>query len=277
MSYKTILVHVDQSRRAPERIRIAAQFAIDNEAHLVGVATTGLSPFVFTDTGLAIPSILPQLDLLRGDAERALSTFETQVKALGVKSFEKRLVNDEAGAGLSLHARYCDLTVIGQIDMDESSPTVRSDFPEYVLMNCARPVLLIPAAGTFKHVGTRALVAWNGSSEATRALVSALPLLRRAQQVDVVVFGSEPESLLQVAHPGADIGLYLARHGIRAEVSQHPIDIDVGNALLSAAADASSDLIVMGAYGHSRFREILLGGATRTVLASMTVPIWMAH
>jgi nucleotide-binding universal stress UspA family protein len=114
--------------------------------------------------------------------------------------------------------------------------------------------------------------------EAARAVAGALPILRRARQVDLAVFNPEREPYeAHGADPGADIALFLARHGIRVEVRRLTVSTPVGEALMSVAADWSSDLIVMGAYGHSRFREMMLGGATRTALQSMTVPVLMMH
>lgn len=279
MSYKTILVHVDQSIHAAARIRVAAQIALADNGHLVGTAFTGLSPFVFSVSGLdpTVPPLLLQFDLLRQEGNRALDAFESQVRALGVASFERRLIEDEPGAGLSVQARYCDLVVLGQSDAHEVPPRQRTDFPEYVLLNCARPVLVVPVATVPEQVGKNVTVAWDASMEATRALTSAVPMLRRAEHVDVVVFNPDTEGDLHGEQPGADIGLYLARHGVHIEVHHQKSAADVGKALLSLALDSGSDLIVMGAYGHSRFREILLGGATRSVLASMHIPVWMSH
>ncbi len=277
MSYKTILVHVDGSKRASERIRIAARIAVAENAHLIGTAVTGLSQIALEGSGLdfSVPPWSVHLEGMRERARRALDAFEVLAHAMAVASTETRLVDDEAGVAVSLQARYCDLVVIGQTDLDGAPSGLRSDFPEYVLLNSARPVLIIPAAGHFEHIGEKVLVAWNAGMEATRAVSAAIPLLRRAQQVDVAVFGAGAES--HGAQPGADIALYLARHHIRVEVLQESLDTDVGNALLSGAAERSSDLIVMGGYGHSRFREIFLGGVTRTVLESMIVPVLMSH
>ncbi len=279
MSYKTILVHVDASRRASERIRIAAQIALAENAHLIGTAMTGLSRFVFEGSGFDL-NVAPwsvHLNGMRERANSALEAFERQARAMGVPSLESRLVDDEAAAGISVQARYCDLLVIGQTDVGETTPGMRPDFPEYVVINSARPVLIVPAAGHFEYVGQRVLVAWNASLEATRAVAGAIPLLRRAQQVDVAVFRSSAEAGAHGAQPGADIALYLARHDIQVEVLQEDTETDVGHALLLAASDWSYDLIVMGGYGHSRLHEILLGGATRTMLEAMTVPVLMSH
>ncbi|SDY56585.1 Nucleotide-binding universal stress protein, UspA family [Collimonas sp. OK242] len=282
MEYKTILVHVDEARRAHEQIRIAATLAQKYDAHLIGAAVTGVTPQFFMPGAIGESNLAllgPALSELREHAASLLTEFEATVWKMDVKSFEKRLIDDDAGAGLSLQARYSDLVVIGQINPADFSIVMRADFPEYVLMNAGRPLLIIPYAGKFTHVGKRVLVAWDASMEATRAVTASIPLLQQADLVQVLVFDTGEPLSAHGQQPGADIALYLARHGVKVEVSKQKMagDIDVGNALLSRATDFGADLIVMGGYGHTRFREVILGGVTRTVLASMTVPVFMSH
>lgn len=279
MSYKTIVVHVDRSRHVAERIRIAADIALSENAHLVGTAMTGISRYVFEsgDLNQNDPMIAQRLAMLHERANQALDAFEAIASQAGVPSCERRLIDDEAGGGLSLQARYSDLVVLGQADPDEPSQGGLSDLPEHVVLNGGRPVLIVPYAGSFHSVGRRALVAWDAGLEAARAIAGALPMLKRADQVEVAVFNPKTQPRVHGEQPGADIALYLARHGLKVDVLQETTELDSGNALLSLAADCSSDLIVMGGYGHSRFREILLGGTTRTILESMTVPVLMAH
>ena len=186
-------------------------------------------------------------------------------------------VHPEPESSLSLQARYSDLVVISQADRDEPAAGVVADLPEYVMLNCARPVLIVPFAGRFDHVGNNALIAWDGSMEATRAVTNAIPLLKRAKNVTIALFNPAAQFDVHGEQPGADIALFLARHDIKVEIAQQHTEIDIGNALLSLAADIRSDLIVMGGYGHTRFRELLLGGVTKTVLKTMTVPVLMSH
>ena len=279
MSYKTILVHVDESAHASERIKIAAAIAMTQDAHLIGTAMTGASRYLVQTRMLAEldPNLRTHLDFLRQRARRGLEDFEASAQKLGLPSFEKRLVDDEAGGGICLQARYADLIVIGQHDPNEISPVTMPDFAQYVVLNSGRPVLLVPYAGRFDTIGNRVLVAWNGSMEATRAITSSMPLLKRAPMVDVAVFNPNAEPLAHGPQPGADMGLYLARHGIRVNVLQQQTSQETGSALLALARELNSDLIIMGGYGHNRFREILLGGVTRTVLDEMTIPVLMSH
>jgi nucleotide-binding universal stress UspA family protein len=278
MSYKTILVHLNESEHAYERIKIAAKLAKRCDAHLLGVAATALPgtyymPGIFGESGV---SLMAYLDLLREQAKNAAAQLEAVAQKTGVASFEERIVEDEAGAGVSLYARHSDLAVVGQTDPDESLPALRRDFPEYVVMNSGCPVLIVPYAGEFDDFGKRVMIAWNASIEASRAVAGAIPLLRQADDVQVVVFDGKTDAYGE--KPGADVALFLARHGIKVEVSpQVAGNIDIGSALLSQAADFNADLMVMGCYGHARFREALLGGVTQTILESMTVPTLMCH
>ncbi|PWF43990.1 universal stress protein [Massilia glaciei] len=281
MSYKTILVHVDDSPQAAERVGVAAGLAQAHGAHLIGLALTDASPLIYYVGGgfdISDPSLASQLEASRQAAEKALQQFESLARGIGVASFERRLEDGEAWPGFTLQARYCDLVVICQSSNQADAPRYAADFSEHVVLNWCRPTLIIPAAGHVGHPGQRVLIAWNAGMAAARAVAGALPLLRRARQVDVAVFNPEREPYdAHGAEPGADVALYLARHGVRVGVKPQTIDTSVGDALLSAAADWSSDLVVMGAYGHSRFRELILGGTTRTVLQSMAVPVLMMH
>ncbi|MDQ1831757.1 universal stress protein [Massilia scottii] len=277
--YKTILVHVDETARSAHRSDVAARLALLNDAHLVGAAMTGLPAFLLpvggVQAGLQVAG-LPVAEL-RAEANRSLDLFETTARRAGASAIERRCLDDEPGMGMSMQARYCDLVVISQSAPDEFLPRLRPDFPDYVVLNAVRPVLVLPARGAGGSLGQRITVAWNASAEAARAITSALPMLQRAQQVDLVVFDPAGAGDLHGADPGADIALYLARHGVRVDVTVQGAGTDEGQSLLAFAAGKNADLIVMGAYGRSRFREILLGGMTRSMLATSAIPLWMAH
>ena len=276
---KTILVHVDETARSLQRIEVAARLATQYDAHLVGAAMTGIAAYLFPVGGLesGMPAIAFPIDELRSQANRALDVFDAAADKAGVNSVERRLVDEEVGLGLSLQARYSDLVVISQNAPDDVLPRVRSDVPEYVLLNCARPVLILPFAGVSGEIGRCVTVAWNGSAEAVRAITSAIPVLQRAEKVDLVVFDAVIGGQVHGDDPGADMALYLARYGIRVEVTVVRMAGEDGESLLSFAVDKGADLIVMGAFGHSRFREFLLGGMSRTALSSSPVALWMAH
>lgn len=150
-------------------------------------------------------------------------------------------------------------------------------FPENLILSCGRPVLLVPYASNERSTGCRVLVAWDGSREATRAVHDALPFMRTAENTTILTVNGVHE-FERARIPGADIATVLARHGVRVEVA----DIETGagdsvGEILLSVADNGADLLVMGAYGHARWRELVMGGATRTILRSMTVPVLMSH
>ncbi len=276
MTYKTILVHIDAGRRCSVRVDVALRLAQQYEAHLV--ALHAIAPFeppgyVLAEMGPAI--IEAQKHAAAAEMVQSESEFNKQASAAGIRNVESRAAIDDPVEAMTLHARYADLVVIGQAEASDGSNTP-ADFPERLVLAAGRPVLIIPSAGKFPAIGKRILVAWNHSREATRAVTDAIPLLQRAEKVHVMAVN--PQAGKHGNVPGADIGLYLARHGVRVDVKvDQGAEIDVGNELLSRAADLDVDLIVMGGYGHSRLKEWVLGGATRTILESMTAPVLMSH
>lgn len=273
MNYKTILVHVDGAPHAAARIALAAQLALRADAHLAGVALTGVSRLFYQEgsADLVRTALAPYMDALYRNCERTLGHFTELATQAGVRSNEQRLVDDETGAGLVLSARYADLVVLGQAD-PAVPPAPGGDPVPHVLLSCARPLLVVPYIQRETIVGRRVLVAWNGSTESVRALSAALPLLRQADSVALAMFGAPGET------PGdPELLRYLQRHGIDAlPVWESGVE-GIGERLLSLLADQGADLLVMGGYGRARLSELLLGGVTRTVLQAMTVPVLLAH
>jgi nucleotide-binding universal stress UspA family protein len=280
MSFKTILVEVNDSRHLAPRIEAAAHIAMAHDAHLIGLAITGVTKFVFENMTLApdASNIVPYMEMLRERADNALEEFDRIVSGLGLRSFEKRVTDDEATRAMSLQGRYCDLLVVGQPDPNEDDATIDTGFPEYVVLTCGAPVLMIPYAGIVASVGDRALIAWNASPEAAHAVHAAIPLLQRMQLVKAAIFnpGSQPPEVFGMP-PGEPLKAFLAQHNITAEIMTPAAANSVGDTLLSLATDQGFSLLVMGCYGHSRMRELLLGGTTRTILRSATLPVLMMH
>lgn len=278
MTYRTIVVHVGADERRRERLDIACGLAAGFEAHLVGLfaLTELMVPFVI---GGNAGAVLEAESRWRDEiAEQAKRDFAAAAARAGVAKTEWRRSERGALGAARVSARYADLMVIGQRDPDRSGEErMPAFFAEELVLSAGRPVLIVPYAGRFPSVGSRVLVGWNASREAARAVTDALPLLQRAKSVEVVAFEPQRAGTDHGAEPGADIGLYLARHGVKVSIARQQAGIDVGSQILSRAADSDADLIVMGAYGHSRARELVLGGATRSLLEAMTVPVLMAH
>ena len=283
MSYKTIVVHVDDSRNADARIESAATIAVLENAHLIGAAMTGVYKSLYETlaTNPEDPVIAPYFHALRERAKNSLTKFEDIAQRAGVASFETRLVEGEIAKAFRLQALCCDLVVLGRYDRDDPFSTLNSDLSAYAVTEGGSPALIMPKSHASSSAIDRVLIAWNGSGQAMRAVRGALPLIKRAKVVEVALFlpPSEPKSKAMVA--GDDFAGYLARHGVSTEIIRRERNEtasgDIGVSLLALAVERSSDLLVMGCYGHSRFFEMLLGGATRVVLEEMNIPVLMAH
>jgi nucleotide-binding universal stress UspA family protein len=275
--YKTILVHFDSTERAGRRLQAAARLADAHDAHLVALYSI-MSP-LYSEPFVADGGAFVAQELLRFQERKdadARAAFERVVPTLG-RAAEWRSETGDPATALNEHGRYADLLVVGQYD-DDAANDVTPDFIGRVIMGSGRPVLVVPYTGEFATIGRRPMVAWNASREAARAVSSAMPLLRQAQEVQVTTFNARAGRGGHGDVPGADIATFLARHGVKANVSGSTSkDVDIGNQMLSRTADFQADLLVMGGYGHSRAYEFVMGGATRTILASMTVPVLFAH
>lgn len=279
MAYKTLLVQVDQSPQSNERVSLAAALADAEQGHLIGTAMTGISRVVFEAGAFNQhdPAFDHHVRALRQYADQSLKAFEAAMRRRPGLSAESRLLDDDAVGGISLQARYADLAVIGQFDSSAGVPGLMPSFPESVVMNSVRPVLVLPSIYRFSALPSHPVLAWDGSMTAARAITGALPLLKRAGKASLAIFNPAERPDAHGEQPGADMALYLSRQGVQVEVMIRETSTDAGEALLSLCADEGADLLVMGAFGHTRFRELLLGGATRQVLDSMTVPVLMAH
>lgn len=279
MPYKDILVHVDAGERCRERIDVACRLAAAHKAHLTGLCLRGRQPL----PDLVMAGLGPDVAaLLESRAHEQLALAEQQFLARaegrGIP-VAWRVVEGDPARALTASARQADLTILGQNAPTERRPNPLATPIGDVVLGAGRPVLVVPYAGTFPTVGERILVAWNGSREAARAMGDAMPLLLRAKKTLVLAASQKAGNSRRIAPSEAEaIAAHLARHGIVAEVNGLDADdIDVGALLLSRAAEEGCDLIVMGAYGRSRLRELVLGGVTRHLLRHMTVPVLMGR
>ncbi len=278
MAYKNLLVHIDDSKANAKRLEAAIVLAQAQGAHLTGIYVA-IKPSLPGNIVAEVPA-----QLLDGLGEQAAehaaaaeAAFTKAVERAGL-SFDFRATHcpsSRVAEVVALHARYADLAILGQPE-PENGGAVDAEMPEDVVLGAGRPALVIPYIGAGKEIGKRVLIAWDGGREAARAVGNALPLLENAESVAVPVIN--PSRGGHGEQPGADIALHLARHGLTVEAQHIEVrDLSTGNALLSRLADADVDLLVMGAYGHSRLRQMVLGGVTREVFQQMTVPVLMSH
>lgn len=274
MPLKDILVYVDDSAHAASTVAAACSLALRHDAHLTGL-TVNRPPEI---PGFAAIEIPPSaVEILRQQRQEVLDkereTFEKAVSAAGLTGRSGfSVASGRPLESLSLRSRYADLTVISQNAPESQGGG--DDLVDELIMASGRPILVVPYIGAPAEIGRKVLVAWNGSREAARAVSDAMPILESADSIEV--FAVEPNGIGDM--PGADIAQHLARHGLKAIAAKTAgLDIEVGDVLLNQAADSGADLIVMGAYGHSRMRELVLGGATRHILGHMTVPVLLSH
>jgi nucleotide-binding universal stress UspA family protein len=280
VALKNILVHMDATDRCEERLHLAGELAQRNEAHLSGLFVIPEPFYPIYGDGAYFPE-----DMIENwekeekeNAEKSEKTFQDFVNSEGILG-EWRSEQGSLGQIVSRHARYADLTIVGKGSIDDPKQYPDPFLAEDVVMESGRPVLVIPNSGHFNGFGKRILICWNASREAVRAVNDAMPLLQSADKVTVMVVNPEkPSSGDHGDIASADIALYLARHGVKAEAaSVRTNQTDVGEIILSRAFDLDTDMIVAGAYGHSRTREWILGGVTKTLLHETTVPAFMSH
>lgn len=280
MPLKDILVIVDNGKSCATRLDLALRLAEEHGAHLIGLFVRShphVPQFIMSQLG---PDVAEVQKRWAGEAAtEAKALFDKAMNGTTV-STEWRDVEGMLLEETALHARYVDLVVAGQYDTGGEMADGQGELIDHLVLECGRPVLVVPYAGTFPSLGKHAVVAWNATREATRAVNDAMALLERADRVDVVAVnprhghGRDGHGHI----PAADISHHLARHGVKCE-AQHieAHDVDVGATLLNHVSDEGADLLVMGAYGRSRLRELVLGGATRHLLREMTVPVLMSH
>jgi nucleotide-binding universal stress UspA family protein len=280
MAYKDILVHLDSTARSDVRLGIAAELAERADAHLTGLYTMELPPLSLFMGETSVFDMQMATEIMQQARERAEAIantvqgrFDNTLRKYGIAG-EWRSV-DGVPETVALHARYADIAIVGQTDPDRPGMRV---VPETVILESGRPVLVIPYVGNIEPIGNKVLVGWKSGREAARAVNDALPLLSRAKSVTVLAIDPQDGITEEGAVPAADITVHLARHGITATAA-HTISggIGEGDVLLNYVSDMGADLIVVGGYGHSRAREFVLGGATRSLLTEMTVPVLFSH
>jgi len=282
MTYRSLLVLLDHTAACAGRTRYALQLAKRLDCHVVGLAPTDLVDLPVAPKAAASLNEYAALvwDALREEAERAADAFRDACHAADLRSHEAIIDEADKTTSLLRHARCSDLTVLTQADPSAPDYAVSKDLVESVILHSARPTLVLPYAGRSERVGTRIMVAWDDSLEAARAVSDSLAMLQRAERVEVATWIESARTDDKALRSQLDaLQRWLMWHGVSAEVRVQTLGADVGiaEAMLSHAADLNADLIVMGAYGHARWTERVLGGATRGLLDSMTVPVLMSH
>jgi nucleotide-binding universal stress UspA family protein len=264
MAWTDVLVHIEHPASSTARLAVAVGLAKGHRARLTGL--------------LVIRHLYPAAEEVAASREM----FERQVAQAGIEGEWRCIDGSEIGAGMTdiiiSHAHCSDLLVVGQASPESASGGIPFDLQERVVLETGRPVLVVPYAGAFATVGERVLVAWKAGRESTRAVNDALPILEKAQRVDILAkndaepFGEDSESLC------ASICEHLARHGVTARANEGMVpNIPVGDTLLNRVCDEGFDLLVMGALAHGLEGKLTLGSVARHLLREMTVPVLMSH
>jgi nucleotide-binding universal stress UspA family protein len=274
---KDIVVNLSVTKGGGPAGDYAVSVASMLSAHLAGVAFV-YDPIVPVSATGYIPAevIERQQADNEADAKSAIDRFAQATGRAGLSAEPLTITASLAGAGQQFGriARRLDLAVVGQAEPEIGA--IENIIAETTLFESGRPMIMVPYIQKGPLKLNKVMVCWDGSRQAARAIGDAMPLLAKAGRVEIVIIANDPGKQDEIE--GIDMGQHLARHGLKVEVQRIPGgDVDVADALLSHAADSGADFLVMGGYGHSRLREFVLGGVTRTIFHSMTVPTLMAH
>jgi nucleotide-binding universal stress UspA family protein len=275
---KDLVVNLSLHNSRDAAMEFAVSAAAAFNAHLAGVGFVydPIVPTMMDMYGMPARMIESQRAENENAAKAAVDRFDEAVRRAGL-SAEARTLDVPVATAPGLFAqiaRRFDLSIVGQPEPDK--PDRDQLVVEAALFDTGRPVLVVPYIQRAGLELNYLMLCWDGSRSAARAAADAMPFIRRAKAVEVVIVASEPAKSDEL--PGADMAHHLARHGAKVELKRIvTTETDVASTILSHAADNSADFLVMGGYGHSRLREFILGGVTRGILASMTVPTLLSH
>jgi nucleotide-binding universal stress UspA family protein len=280
-SWQNIAVFLDDTPDGERLGQHAVELASRCGAHLIGIHGVSNGPLGhpsddFVRGRAAICSVI---DRLRAADERRVCSvgdrFIARALRHGVRPEFRVIRCDRGDDDTVLNSLHCDLVIIGHPD---PYGLPRGWSPDRLLMASGVPILIIPDRWRLERIGTQILVCWNASREARRAMADAMPFLGAAQSVTVLVVDSARRAHRHGEEPGADIALYLARHGARVDVERSASNgAPVAEVIISRAVDGGADLIVIGAYSHPRWAEVIFGGVTRTLLTRMPIPILVSR
>jgi nucleotide-binding universal stress UspA family protein len=286
MKLRDLLVLIDGSKRCQAVLALAIRMARQHDAHLTGICPLSLLfPFdprfaVSEYAGsLAMRDALDQLETEAEEAARKLEAdFHEQLRLNDVRG-DWQVLRGAVAEAVARRARSSDLLVLGQSDPDNSRPGGARTLVDDVLMTAGRPLLIVPFAGDFPTIGTNVLIGWNGTREAARAVHDALLLIEPTAKVTVLTIARPRSDQAGDEVPGADLAEHLSRHSLNVSAARTVTDgtISEADALLAYSFDIGADLLVIGGYGHSRAREMILGGVSRHLLGEMTLPVLMSH
>jgi len=286
MGLRDLVVLLDGSARDEIKLAVAVTLARRHDAHLTGLCPLELllpADMAFALGGYpdlwAMPEFARQIeDQAKAKAAVIEAGFREVLRREGING-DWQLDAGPLIAAVARRAQVADLIIIGQADPDNPPPATARTLIEDVLTTAGRPLLLIPYAGRFDTIGTNALVGWTPTRESARAVHDALPLLTPSAKVTVLTVETPSTGRDDKVLPTADIAEHLSRHGLDVSAARTVVSdgLSPADALLDYASDRGADLLVVGGYGHSRTREMIMGGVTRDLLRHMTLPVLISH
>ena len=276
--YRRISVHLDHGFDCKRRIEAALALAKRHKAELVGIYANAAPPQYYYGESVLMSRSLGIIKELQAQSRESVETAFLEAAAEADVPAFMRAGTSSPSETVALLGRTTDLIVVSQENREDVEAAHEIEFVEQTLLTAGRPVLAIPSSGEFPVIGDRVLCCWDGSREAARALADAAPILRLASHMTVLTMNEGAAGPKHEA-PFEDLVSYCVAQGMPApdHVRRDIKGVGVGSTILNAAADHSADLIVMGAYGHSKLRQWALGGATASLLKSMTVPVMFSH
>lgn len=280
MTPRTFVISLNDTDNLDYLLTTCSQLAARNDAHVIGVYVIPSVEVYAVYGGIAMADVVDaqrQRYLAMGKQVREKFERAMSLNSLSYEWRELDALTSSIGREFVQQCRFADLAIIAQVVANESCG-VEPSFAEYVVMEAGRPVLLVPRGKAFETIADKVLIGWNGAREAARACFDVLPLLPENADVSIVWVDPQKQRSLAGNVPGAELAATFARHNINVTAEPMPTaDADAGRALLARVEDVGADLLVMGAYGHSRVREFVFGGATEHVLNNTTVPVLMSH
>jgi nucleotide-binding universal stress UspA family protein len=279
MSYKSITVCLDGSATSARALTFAIALAAHNNAHLTGLHLTYLPIIISEPYAMWGPMLTEWEESAQTRQRQAKEQFLAEASKSGINADFAGYRNDDLQEVIA-HARASDLTIMTQKNASGSvvgsDDAITAHLIESMVLNLGRPVLLLPQSGYLPQKFDTIIVAWDGGREATRAVADAMPFLKSARVVKVLSVSEEIDDEHDL--PDVDIATYLAKHDIKVDIERkESVHRAPAEWLLSRASEGKADLMVMGAYGHNRFAELVLGGVTRSVMRHMHLPVLMSH
>jgi len=282
MAYTEILVHLDYTKSCDERVAAALSLAKRTEKARVRGVAFALKSTISSYLGIPIAAGLDekQKAAIEAAAAKLITKFEAAASEAEIEHISEivRCGANKAAARLAFCAKHADIAILGQPDPDAESASYIEALYEGVLFGSGRPVYLVPYYGRIKPDFRKAVIAWDGSKKAARAVRDAVPLLKGRGEVVVLVINPQKRNGSHGEKPGSDISEFLNRHGVNAKVDIiENEDLSTDTLILNHLTDIGADLLIMGAYGHSRMREKAFGGVTNSIVHQMTTPVLMSE